>query len=76
MFLGCGEGYAGKDCAGQPARAAVFFLARNATMDRLVEAIRPYNPTVLSTGLRGDTERELIELLQHNHPVGATKPNS
>ena len=60
----------------QPGRAAVFFLVRDATMDRVVEAIRPYNPTVIQTSLSRDTERELIQQLQQNHPVGASSPNS
>ncbi|NEK87803.1 MULTISPECIES: DUF1269 domain-containing protein [Geodermatophilaceae] len=56
----------------QPGGAAVFFLARNATVDRVVEAIRPYNPTVIQTNLSRDSERELVALLQQNHPVGAS----
>ncbi|ADL49543.1 MULTISPECIES: DUF1269 domain-containing protein [Micromonospora] len=55
----------------QPGKAAVFFLARNATVDRVIEAIRPYNPTVIQTNLSRDSERELIEQLQRNHPVGS-----
>ena len=55
----------------QPGKAAVFFLARNATVDRVIEAIRPYNPTVIQTNLSRASERELIEQLQQNHPVGA-----
>ena len=59
----------------QPGRAAVFFLARNATVDRVIEAIRPYNPTVIQTNLSRDSERDLIEQLQQNHPVGASGPS-
>ena len=55
----------------QPGRAAVFFLARNATVDRVIEAIKPYNPTVIQTNLSKDSERELIQALQQNHQVGA-----
>ncbi|WP_051515473.1 DUF1269 domain-containing protein [Candidatus Blastococcus massiliensis] len=51
----------------QPGKAAVFFLARNATVDRVIEAIRPYNPTVIQTNLSRDSERELIEALQAGH---------
>jgi uncharacterized membrane protein len=57
----------------EPGRAAVFFLARNATVDRVVDAIRPYNPTVIQTNLSRDSERELIEALHQNHPVGVTE---
>jgi len=55
----------------EPGKAAVFFLARNATVDRVIEAIRPYNPTVIQTNLSVDSERELIEALQQGKPVGA-----
>ena len=54
----------------------MFFLVRDAAMDRVVEAIRPYNPTVIQTSLSRDSERELIQQLQQNHPVGAPGSNS
>jgi uncharacterized membrane protein len=60
----------------QPGKAAVFFLARNATVDRVIEAIRPYNPTVIQTNLSRDSERELIEQLQQHHRVGAESAGS
>jgi uncharacterized membrane protein len=60
----------------QPGKAAVFFLARNATVDRVIEAIRPYNPTVIQTNLSRDSERELIEQLQQHHAVGAGSAGS
>jgi uncharacterized membrane protein len=56
----------------QPGRAAVFFLARNATVDRVVEAIKPYNPTVIQTNLSRESERELIEALQRDYLAGPT----
>jgi uncharacterized membrane protein len=31
----------------EPGRAAVFFLARTATVDCVIEAIKPYNPKVI-----------------------------
>ncbi len=55
----------------EPGRAAVFFLARNTAVDRVVEAIKPYNPTVIQTSLSRDSERELIEALQGSNSVGA-----
>ena len=55
----------------EPGKAAVFFLARNATVDRVIEAIKPYNPRVLQTNLSVDSERELIEALQGQN-VGAS----
>jgi uncharacterized membrane protein len=48
----------------------VFFLARNATVDRVIEALKPYNPRVIQTNLSVDSERELIEALQGKN-VGA-----
>ena len=55
----------------QPGRAAVFFLARNATVDRVIDAIKPYHPTVIQTNLSRDSERELIEALQRDNQIGA-----
>jgi uncharacterized membrane protein len=55
----------------EPGRAAVFFLARNATVDRVIEAIKPYNPKVIQTNLSVDSERELIEALRGQN-VGAS----
>jgi uncharacterized membrane protein len=57
--------------AGVGAKAAVFFLARNATVDRVIEAIKPYNPKVIQTNLSVDSEKELIEALQ-GQQVGAS----
>jgi uncharacterized membrane protein len=56
----------------QPGKAAVFFLARTATVDRVIEAIKPHNPTVIQTNLSRDSERELIEALQGTGAVGNT----
>lgn len=55
----------------EPGKAAVFFLARNATVDRVIDAIKPYNPKVIQTNLSRDSERELIEALQ-GQQVGDT----
>ena len=45
-------------------RAAVFLLARSATVDRVIDAIKPYNPTVIQTNLTKDREEELVKALQ------------
>jgi uncharacterized membrane protein len=50
----------------------VFFLARNATVDRVIDAIKPYNPKVIRTNLSRDSERDLIEALQQGQQVGAS----
>jgi uncharacterized membrane protein len=48
----------------QQGKAAVFLLARSATVDRVIEAIKPYNPTVIQTNLTRDREEELVRALQ------------
>ena len=48
----------------QQGKAAVFVLARSATVDRVVDALKPYSPTILQTNLTKDREEELIEALQ------------
>ena len=55
----------------EPGKAAVFFLARNATVDRVIDAMKPYNPKVIQTNLSRDSERDLIEALQQGQQVGA-----
>ena len=45
-------------------KAAVFLLARSATVDRVIEAIKPFNPTVVQTNLTKDREEELVQALQ------------
>jgi uncharacterized membrane protein len=45
-------------------RAAVFLLARSATVDRVIDAIKPFNPTVIQTNLSKEREDELVEALQ------------
>jgi uncharacterized membrane protein len=45
-------------------KAAVFLLARSATVDKVIAAVKPFNPTVIQTNLTKDREEELIEALQ------------
>ena len=45
-------------------KAAVFLLARSATVDRVIDAIKPYNPTVIQTNLTKEREEELVKALQ------------
>jgi uncharacterized membrane protein len=59
----------------EPGKAAVFFLARNATVDRVIDAMKPFSPTVIQTNLSVDSERELIEALRQDKPVGAESPS-
>lgn len=60
----------------EPGKAAVFFLARNATVDRVVEAMKPYHPTVIQTNLSRESERELIDALHQGQQVGAAAQSS
>jgi uncharacterized membrane protein len=48
----------------QQGKAAVFLLARSATVDRVIEAIKPFHPTVIQTNLTRDREDELVRALQ------------
>ena len=48
----------------QQGRAAVFLLARSATVDRVIEALKPFEPTVIQTNLSRDREDELVRALQ------------
>jgi uncharacterized membrane protein len=48
----------------QGGKAAVFLLARSATVDRVIDAIKPYNPTVIQTNLTKDREEELVQALR------------
>jgi uncharacterized membrane protein len=48
----------------QQGKAAVFILARSATVDKVVEALKPYGPTILQTNLTKDREEELVEALR------------
>ena len=48
----------------QQGKAAGFVLARSATTDRVIEAIKPFNPTVIQTSLSHDREEELVRALR------------
>ena len=42
----------------------MFLLASSATVDRVIEAVKPFNPTVIQTNLTKEREEELVEALQ------------
>jgi uncharacterized membrane protein len=42
----------------------VFLLARSATVDKVIDALKPYNPTVIQTNLTKEREEELVQALQ------------
>ncbi|TCM44999.1 DUF1269 domain-containing protein [Kribbella sp. VKM Ac-2568] len=48
----------------QDGKSAVFLLARSATVDRVIDALKPFNPTVIQTNLTKEREEELIAALQ------------
>jgi len=55
------------DLAGDLAKqgkVAVFLLAHSGTADRVIEAIKPYHPTVIQTSLSHDREEDLVRALQ------------
>jgi uncharacterized membrane protein len=46
------------------AAPAVFILARSATVDRVIDALKPFGPTVIQTNLTREREEELVKALQ------------
>jgi uncharacterized membrane protein len=48
----------------EPGKAAIFALVRRSTPDKVREALRPYEPTVIQTSLTKDREEELVKALQ------------
>jgi uncharacterized membrane protein len=48
----------------QEGKAAVFLLARSATVDRVVDALKPFSPTIIQTNLTKEREEELVAALQ------------
>ncbi|WP_369212661.1 DUF1269 domain-containing protein [Streptomyces flavofungini] len=57
-----------KEIAGtlEPGRSAVFALVRRSTPDRVRDALRPFNPSVIRTSLTKDREEELVEALRED----------
>jgi uncharacterized membrane protein len=47
----------------QPGTSALFVLVRRATPDRVIEALRSYNPSVIKTSLTYEKEADLIRAL-------------
>jgi uncharacterized membrane protein len=48
----------------QDGKAAVFLLARSATVDKVVDALKPFGPTIIQTNLTKEREDELVQALQ------------
>src|ERR1700753_192326 len=55
----------------QPGTSAILVLVRKVTMDKFVEALRPYGGTVLQTSLPHDAEQQLMRTL---HGTDTTAP--
>ena len=56
----------------QPGTSAILVVVRKVTLDRFLEALRPYGGTVLRTSLPRDAERELMLALHGSDPSAAT----
>jgi uncharacterized membrane protein len=56
----------------QPGTSALLIIARKITMDKFLEALRPYGGTVLRTSLRHDAEQELMKALHGPDPSAPT----
>ncbi len=54
----------------QPGKAALFAIVRRSTPDKVVDALRPYNPVVIRTSLTEEREDDLIRAL-HGVPASA-----
>lgn len=50
----------------KPGTSAVLVIARKMTMDKFMEALKPYGGTVLQTSLTKDAEKQLMEALHGN----------
>jgi uncharacterized membrane protein len=48
----------------QPGTSALFVLVRRATPDRVIDAMKPYNPKILHTSLPAKDETELRQALE------------
>src|ERR1700749_2949115 len=56
----------------QPGTSAILVLVRKMTVDKFLEALRPYGGTVLQTLLPHDTEQQLMQTLHWTDPAART----
>jgi uncharacterized membrane protein len=56
----------------QPGTSAILVILRKATMDKFLEALRPYGGTVLQTSLPHDAEQKLMQALHGADPSAPT----
>jgi uncharacterized membrane protein len=56
----------------QPGTSAILVILRKATMDKFLDALRPYGGTVLQTSLPHDAEQKLMQSLHGADPSAPT----
>ena len=56
----------------QPGTSALMVIVRRVTMDKFLEALRPYGGTVLRTSLSHDAEQQLMKALHGDDPKAPT----
>src|ERR1700761_7032978 len=56
----------------QPGTSAILVLVRKVTVDKFLEALRPYGGTVLQTSLPHDAEQQLMQTLHGTDPTATT----
>jgi uncharacterized membrane protein len=52
----------------QPGTSAILVILRKATLDKFVDALRPYGGTILQTSLPRDAEQQLMKTLHGEDP--------
>ncbi|HEY6791491.1 MAG TPA: DUF1269 domain-containing protein [Trebonia sp.] len=56
----------------QPGTSAILVILRKATLDKFVDALRPYGGTILQTSLPRDAEQQLMKTLHGEDPMAPT----
>jgi uncharacterized membrane protein len=56
----------------QPGTSALLIILRKASMDKLLDALRPYGGSVLHTSLPRDAEQQLMKALHGTDPAAPT----
>jgi len=56
----------------QPGTSAILVVVRKVTPDRFIEALRPYDGTILRTSLPRDAEQKLMKALHGDDQAAAT----
>jgi uncharacterized membrane protein len=56
----------------QPGTSAILVILRKATLDKFVDALRPYGGTILQTSLPHDAEQQLMKTLHGEDPKAPT----